>query len=323
MTLNALPKIDYAAHPLYGGMFEPSPELGEQMQAALAPIIEKTAEDERTRVERFGYRYGWRDAVSRELAEQGSATRQLPAATIDAIHAAARPTLELVQGQLPAAGAEEERSKKKTAWTGVDRGGELWTAVEQALRDMELFEGTATIFGAPSAKLRSVNLLVNYPDPDWTNRLFREAEVGAPPTAGFHFDPDHKCFTKMVLYLSDVGPEQGPFGIVPGSHRWDERSQDRIYRSAFDRLGAVKRSAKLRQRFFSLPAEMRTKAEFGGDMIPGSPDAEALLAAEQVMTGPRGQLNMFNPDAIHRGGNVTAGERHAMMMYIEPRWPTD
>jgi hypothetical protein len=55
-------------------------------------------------------------------------------------------------------------------------------------------------------------------------------------------------------------------------------------------------------------------------MIPGSPEAEALLEAEQVMTGPRGQLNLFNPDAIHRGGNVTAGERHAMLIYIDPRW---
>jgi hypothetical protein len=320
MTLNALPTIDYAAHPLYGGMFEPIPELGEQMQTALAPIIEKTTEDEHARVERFGYRYSWRDAVSRELAEQGSATRRLPAAAIDAIHAAARSRLELLQGELRSVGDAGERSKKKTAWTGVDRGGELWTAAEQALLEMGLFEATATIFGAPSAKLYSMNVLVNYPDPNWTTRLFRDVEAGAPPTAGFHFDPDHRCSTKMVLYLNDVGPEQGPFGIVPGSHRWDERSQDRIYRSAFDRLGTVTRSAKLRQRFLSLPAEMRTKAEFGGDMIAGSPEAEALLEAEQVMTGPRGQLNLFNPDAIHRGGNVTAGERHVMLLYINPRW---
>jgi len=323
MTLKALPKIDYAAHPLYGGMFEPNPVLGAQMQAALAPLIERTAKDEHARVERFGYRYGCCDALTRELAEQGSATRQLPAAAIDAIHAAARSRLELLQGQLRAAAAAGERSKKKTAWKVVDIGCELWTTVDQALRDMGLFEATATVFGAPAAKLRSMNVLVNYPDPDWITRLFRDVEVGAPPTGGLHFDPDHRCSTKMVLYLNDVGPEQGPFSIVPGSHRWDERSQDRIYRSAFDRLGTVVRSAKWRKRFLSLPAEMQTKAEFGSDMIPGSPEAEALLEAEQVMTGPRGQLNMFNPDAIHRGANVTVGERHAMLIYIDPAWPAN
>ena len=72
--------------------------------------------------------------------------------------------------------------------------------------------------------------------------------------------------------------------------------------------------------FLSLPEEMRVKAEFGGDMIPGSPEAEDLLAQEQVMTGPRGQMNLFNPDAIHRGGNVERGRRHVLLISVGPRW---
>jgi len=45
-----------------------------------------------------------------------------------------------------------------------------------------------------------------------------------------------------------------------------------------------------------------------------------LLAQEQVMTGPRGQMNLFNPDAIHRGGNVRQGQRHVLLVSIGPRW---
>ncbi len=55
-------------------------------------------------------------------------------------------------------------------------------------------------------------------------------------------------------------------------------------------------------------------------MVPGSPEANDLLAQEQVMTGPRGQLNLFNPDAIHRGGNVRTGERHVLLVTLGPRW---
>jgi hypothetical protein len=319
MRLGALPKIDYGAHPLYGGMFEPDPALGEWMQGVLAPEIEKSAEDERLRVERFGYRYSWRDELTREIAEQGVSKRQLPASAIDRIHAIAGPRIELLQEKSRATRAATEH-RKKTAWEGVFKGDELWTAVEQALSEMGVFEATATVFGADSAKLRSMAVLVNCPDPDWAGKLFRDVEVGAPPTAGFHIDSDCKCATKIVLYLNDVGPEQGPFSIVPGSHRWDEGSHDRVLRSAFDRTGNIVRSAKWRRSFLSLPKEMQTKAEFGGDMVPGSPEAQALLEAEQVMTGPRGQLNVFNIDAIHRGANVRAGERHSMLINIDPRW---
>jgi hypothetical protein len=322
MAVNALPKIDYAAHPLYGGMFEPHPLWGERARLALEPLIEESRQAERQRAETFGYRYGWRDGLTQELAVDGVARRQLPGQDIDRIEAAAQPIVDLVQARLHKTRAAGEPLKYKTALGPVapDEGGELWDAVEQALGEAGLYEATATVFDAPSAKLRSLSVLVNHPDQDWATRLYRDVEIEAPPTAGFHIDSDCKCFTKIVLYLNDVGPEQGPFGIVPGSHRWDEGSEDRIFRSAFDRSAMVVRSAKWRRRFISLPAAMQTKAEFGGDMIPGSSEAQALLDDEKVMTGPRGQLNLFNPDAIHRGGNVRSGERRVLLISVGPRW---
>jgi hypothetical protein len=303
-------------------MFEPHPHLGEVTRRALEPLVEESRQAEEWRAERFGYRYSWRDGLTEALAVQGAATRQLPGRDIDGIAAAARPTIEQVQARLNQARAAGEPLKYKTALEVVGPGGEgeLWDLVDRALGGAGLYDATATVFDAPSAKLRSLSVLVNHPRQEWATRLWRDLDVEAPPTAGFHIDSDCKCFTKIVLYLTDVGPEQGPFGVVPGSHRWDEGSQDRIYRSAFDRSPMVVRSAKLRRRFLSLPSEMQTKAEFGGDMLADSPEAEALLAAEEVMTGPRGQLNLFNPDAVHRGGNVSSGERHVLLASIGPRW---
>jgi hypothetical protein len=322
MTSKQLPKIDYGAHPLYGGTFEPHSNLGEKTRLALAPLIEEATEAERWRAERFGYRYSWRDELTRELAEQGVARRQLAGPAIDAICAAAQPTVELVQARLCATRAAGEPLKYRTALepVGPDLQSGLWEVVGRTLAEFGLYEATATVFGAPSAKLRSLSVLVNHPDQDWATRIWRGAEFEAPPTAGFHIDSDCKCFTKIVLYLTDVGAEQGPFGMVPGSHRWGEGSRDRIFRCAFDRSHMVVRSAKWRHHFVSLPPEMQTKAEFGGDMLPDSPESQALLEAEQVMTGPRGQLNLFNPDSIHRGGNVKTGKRHVLLISIGPRW---
>ena len=321
MVLRELPKIDYGAHPLYGGMFEPNPHLGERARQLLEPLVQQSTEDERQRAEKFGYRYSWRDELTRELAQDGAACRQLPGAAIDEIAAAAQPIVDVVQARLRATRAAGLPLKYKTALEPVAQdGGDLWGAVDRALAEAGLYEATATVFDAPSARLRSVGVLVNHAQQEWATRLYRDVEVEAPPTAGFHIDSDCKCFTKIVLYLTDVGAEQGPFGVAPGSHRWGEGGQDRIFRSAFDRSPLVVRSAKLRRRFLSLPPQMQTKAEFGGDMLPGSPEAQALVAEERVMTGPRGQLNLFNPDAIHRGGNVRSGERQVLLISIGPRW---
>ncbi len=87
-----------------------------------------------------------------------------------------------------------------------------------------------------------------------------------------------------------------------------------------DKSDLVVRSAKKRRMFLSLPEEMRVKAEFGGDMLPGSPAAVALLAEEFVATGPRGQLNLFDPEGVHRGGNVRKGERRAILITTGPAW---
>ncbi len=197
---------------------------------------------------------------------------------------------------------------------------ELWAAVQDAIREAGMLDLTAAYFGAERAGLRSVGVLVNQPDQDWANRLYRDVELETPPTAGFHIDSNGKCFVKAVLYLNDVGPDQGPFGLVPGSHRWSEGAQERIYRRAFDKSGLVVRSAKKRRMFISLPREMQVKAEFGGDMLAGSPEADALLEQEFVATGPRGQLNLFDPEAIHRGGNVRRGERHVLLITCGAAW---
>ncbi len=317
-----LPRIDYGAHPLYGGMFKPDPRLGELMAQALQGLIEQTDEVEQQRAQQFGYRYRWNDERSQDLAVRGVSKAQLPNVTVDRLNSAAKPLIELIQARIAAARASGEPIKYKTALepTSPTSHPELWRLVDDALRDIGLHETTATVFDAPSAKLRSVAALVNHPNQEWATNLYRDVDVETPPTAGFHIDSDAKCFTKIVLYLTDVGAEQGPFGIIPESHRWGEGSRDRIYRSAFDKSDQVVRSAKRRRMFLSLPEEMRVKAEFGGDMIPGSPEAEDMLAQEQVMTGPRGQMNLFNPDAIHRGGNVERGRRHVLLISVGPRW---
>lgn len=318
----SLPEIDYAGHPAYGGMFEPSEALGRRALGMLQPLIEEMMALEADRVARFGYRYSAAEAVGETLVETGTSSIQLPNTTVDRISAHARPIIAEVKARLRETKAAGEPVKYKTALGGVDAAAhpELWRTVDEAMREAGVYAITSAYFGAPAAKLRSLGVLVNQPDQDWANRLFRDLDVAAPPTAGFHIDSNGRCFIKGVLYLTDVGPEQGPFGLVTGSHRWDEGSLERVHRRAFDRSDLITRSLKKRRLFVSLPKALQVKAEFGGDMIPGSPEANALLDKEIVQLGPRGQLNLFDPEAIHRGGNVRSGERQVLLITTIAQW---
>jgi hypothetical protein len=315
-----LPRIDYAAHPAYGGMLEPTPALGRRALEVLQPLIDEARAIEADKRARFGFRFGHSEAVGETLVRDGVVPVQLSAATLEPIETAAAPVLGSIAARLAEARAAGERIQYKTAHAplGAETHPELWAAVERAMHESGALEVTAAFFGAPRAKVRSSSLLLNQPDQDWAVRLYRDVEIEAPPTAGFHIDSNGKCFVKAVLYLSDVGPDQGPFGMVPGSHRWAEGSEERIYRRAFDKSDLVVRSAKKRRMFLSLPEEMQVKAEFGGDMLPDDPEARALLDQELVALGPKGQLNLFDPEGVHRGGNVRAGERRVALVTMSP-----
>ncbi len=314
-----LPRIDYAAHPAYGGMLEPTEALGRRALDVLEPLIEEMRQVERDKQATFGYRFGHADAIGERLVREGAAPLQLAPASLAPIEQAAAPVLAEIAQRLAETRAAGQRIQYMTTHQSLssDTHPELWTAIDRAMRDCGALDITAAYFGRP-AKVRSTGLLLNQPDQDWATRLYRDLDVEAPPTAGFHIDSNGKCFVKAVLYLSDVGPDQGPFGMVPGSHRWAEGSEERIYRRAFDKSDLVVRSAKKRRMFLSLPPQMQVKAEFGGDMLPDAPETKALLAQEFVATGAKGQLNLFDPEAVHRGGNVRKGERRVVLITMGP-----
>ncbi len=55
-------------------------------------------------------------------------------------------------------------------------------------------------------------------------------------------------------------------------------------------------------------------------MAPDSPDARMLVDQELRAVGPRGMLTLFDPDTIHRGGNVRSGERHALQLVLTAQY---
>ncbi len=317
-----LPRIDYRSHPAYGGLLQPDPEAGARARAVLEPLIEEMAALEAQRVESFGYDYGAANRQGEELAKRGVTQVQLPEELIDPVHAAARPVIRDVQARIAKVRQAGQAVRFKTVEQVLthEAHGDIYEAVDRFLTELEIYETVAAFFRARSARIKGLALFVNPPSQEWANRLFKDLPLETPATAGFHIDSNGKFFIKGILHLSDVGPEQGPTGVVPGSHLWAQGSRDRVIRRAFDRSPLLARSVEMRRAFISLPEELQVKAEFGGDMTPGSAQSEALLSQELRAVGPRGMLTLFDPDAIHRGGNVRSGERHALQLVLTAQY---
>ena len=315
-----MPRIDYARHPAYGLMFDPDPELGTQALAKLEPLIAEMERVEAERARRFGDRSGSGGESSSEvaaIASEGCCALQLKAKLLDPLLESTAPVIAAIRDRQAAARAAGETIPFKLAQTpiGSRTHPEIWDLAARIVKHSGAGQTTANYFGA-GAKLKTAAVMVNPPDQVWAADVFRDPRIETPPTVGFHIDSSGSAILKAVLYLGDVGPDQGPFGMIPTSHRWEQAGPGRIRRRAFDRSPLVSRAPAQRHAFLSLPLQLQVKAEFGGDMPPGAPETLQLLARERVMTGPCGQLNLFDPEAIHRGGQTRAGERRVLLLSI-------
>ena len=271
---------------------------------------------------RFGYDYGAVNRQGEELIERGVTQVRLPDELMDPVHAAALPAIQAVQGRIAETRAAGRAVRFKTVEQVLPQEvhGDLWAAVDRFLVELNIYDTVTAFFRAKSARINSLALFVNPPSQEWANRLFKDVKIETPATAGFHIDSNGKCYIKGILHLSDVGPDQGPTGVVPGSHLWGQGSRDRVIRRAFDRSPLLTRAVAMRRAFISLPEELQVKAEFGGDMDPSSPEAVRLVQEELQAVGPRGMLTLFDPDAVHRGGNVRSGERHALQLVLTAQY---
>ena len=127
----------------------------------------------------------------------------------------------------------------------------------------------------------------------------------ARPTSYFHVDSNHWPNLKALIYLSDVGPHQGPFRYVSGSHRLMQPYEAAV-RKTNDKLGHSLTA------LCALPEPYAQHANFGDFIDPATPEALALLDNEAVVCDGRSDLVLFDNNGVHRGGFVREGSRYLL-----------
>ena len=318
----SFPQIDYASHPAYGGMFDADVAKAARAQAKIAPFTEESVRAQADRLRRIEERGDPGSDLARLVASEGVARLDGRGAEFDAFASEAAPLVQFVRQRIDHARDEGEAVTREVAklWVPRETQAPFFATATRLLKGAGILDTVRRYFGADGAKVRNLTVVVNRPGQSWHSRLFRDVDVETPSTTGMHIDTDPGCVLKTVIYLSEVGPEQGPFGCVPYSHLWEQEGPNRARRRACHKARLTQLDPDTRHAFASLPAPYQLKASFGGDIPAGSAEGEALLASEQQTYGPPGQLSLFDPEMMHRGGHIRSGERVVVLVGMGAVW---
>jgi len=142
---------------------------------------------------------------------------------------------------------------------------------------------------------------------------FADVGVDASPCDGFKVDLGYNAM-KLVIYLDEVGPANGPLTYVAGSNRAATRFGDALIRRANDLCGLSSRLQAWRETFYALPAGLQRKALFGADLVADSNFATAIQSHQVAVTSSEGNAVLYDPAGIHRDAAPTQGRRTAVIV---------
>ena len=184
---------------------------------------------------------------------------------------------------------------------------ELFGAVESLFRDCGVLDAVSAYTGR-AAKVVDINPQLNDHSDDFWRTIFPDIDAPQTDTAYYHRDASGGD-VKAIIYLSDVGPENGPFTFVVGSQKGKPSGVIDWFGETNDHSGFSATDKEARKSFAALPAIFRRKCAFGKDIPINSEVSRRIHAAEWKISATRGHIVVFDTKGIHRGGMVTGGER--------------
>ncbi len=254
------------------------------------------------------------EQISASLDKQGICVVDINSYQFDKIDVLALPLLEKLRQirDQKKEGSREFIESRSTALRSVNK--DLFHAVEAALTASGILPGIAKYLGRPVSVV-DINPQINDSSDDFWQRFFPDLAIEKPSTAYCHRDASGGD-VKVIIYLSDVGSENGPFSFILGSHRNRPGRFANLIQEINDTSGFSSTDPKARQLFSALPAFLRKKCAFGNDLQTESDVAQQILAAEWKIMASKGHAVIFDSKGIHRGGMVLEKERIVLTCVI-------
>ena len=163
-------------------------------------------------------------------------------------------------------------------------------------------------------KVTNVVLHIAKPtDENWKQFLYDCKTI--TKTTNLHIDPKENVM-KAMMYLNDITEDDGPFGYVEKSHRWVYDDLQNIFGRAIS-TGSYCHNPQTRAAVFQFPKQLRVSHNFGRLLLDGTEEQERLLKQEKLFTSDKGNLCVFDPAGMHRGGICKTGTRIALQILMK------
>jgi hypothetical protein len=171
----------------------------------------------------------------------------------------------------------------------------------------DFINGARKYTGGPDIKVMKVTLHVSKPGDRHHYQTFQDCEE-TPKLLNLHMDPKPGIM-KAIIYLGEVGSDDGPFSYIKGSHRWEYDEVERIFAWG-NSVGNYCHSPQHRKVMCSWPKRFRKNAIVGRLIPDGSRLSRDLLKAITEYTSEDANVMVFDPSfGFHRGGLCKSGTR--------------
>jgi len=224
------------------------------------------------------------------------------------------PHYRTLEARLERTSPEERHFDETRLWLDRDIYPEIYRFFNELAAQLGVIEGASAYLNRPVAIAHIVPQINDPSDKFWANH-FSDVGVADSPCDYCHVDATYNLL-KFIIYVSDVGPDNGPFTYVRGSHRASRGFWDGLIRRANDYAGLSWTKRPNRQLFNALPKFLQRKAAFGVDLLAGNKYTRDILEKEWRVTSSEGDAVLFDPFGIHRGGMVRSGRRLVVTMML-------
>ncbi len=351
----SLPEIDYDAHPAYGGMF-PKATLRERIYALKIfvrtfafvsirrivdydnmPLLTKEAGFSGLNfatalryISMFGRIRASRmigaltdarrpampanPALMNRIKADGIVPLMLTPDEIEQVRTVTNPGFAKLDERRAAIPAEKRKFDDNVYWCTRSSDPQAFTTVENIFNRYGIIEAASAYLGRPVG-VKHVNAQINDQDLAFWKRVFPDTQLADPWGSYLHIDATYGML-KCAIYVHEIGPDGGPFCYIRGSQNARIGWFEGMTRRTNDFSGFSGRKPEARKKFMALPALLRKKADFGGDLPDGSPDVQRLREGHFSATSNYGNCVLFDGNGMHRGGMVNKGERRCIFILL-------
>ncbi len=254
---------------------------------------------------------GAAERIFESLRETGCATIEIKPEEFAKIAAAAQGRFEALKarrGSHSQGGREFDESRDAAR---RDQDPEIYSALDAALASSGVLAAVSRYCGR-QVQLVDANPQINDPSDDFWRTIFPDLDRSSLPSAAYFHRDASGGDLKAIFYMTDVGPQNGPFTYVLGSNHLRLKRLDDFICEANDSNGLSGTTPKARKRFAALPRLFRQKGSFGNDLPEDAPLSRQIADSQWPITGRKGSIVLFDTKGTHRGGMVLEGERRVI-----------